>query len=693
MNTETLADEGEFLRLVNLYVEGVATDDEVRWLQASLEQCPALIPVYVDFMMLHGTLHWEAGLVCDVNLEPGQFQQLLHELDAPVERSRSVARRLRRHPLTTIAAMLLVALCGFTIWKITDHSQSDAVVAENDDTSTVPDDPATSDDATPTGFPRIELDKPTTDDAMVVERDATNEGGTSVTPVRTENRVPAGELIDQLLARGWEDARVKPSLPTSDQEWIRRCYLDLVGRIPTSRELERFHSDEGPYPREQIVEQLLASEDFNRHWSTVWTNLLVGRNPRVADEMRELRSYLRDQFANETPWNTVVADVIAAEGTLRENGATSFLVAHLNNEAVPATAITSRVFLGRQIQCVQCHNHPHNDWTQDQFWQLNAFFQQTELERHQSSETDDMQAVQVNLVSNKVGGPTFYETRNGLMKVAYPEYGEKKIAEDEHVNRREELAKLIASDDDRQLSRAFVNRVWAEMFGYGFTNPVDDMGPHNPPTHPELLDELAARFAESDYDLRALLRWICLSDAYQLSSEVVAENRMDRPDAGEPPLFTRAYLKPMTPEQLYDSLHAVSGRTLRTAEEWNQFERDRDRWIRRYTRDFETEENDASVALDGTIQQALELMNGEYTQTLLEKNSNRLVSRRRVSDAEQIREICLAVLSREPTERELKVFRNWLSAGNAARNPQIKRQRVEDVYWAYLNSNEFSVIH
>ena len=248
--------------------------------------------------------------------------------------------------------------------------------------------------------------------------------------------------------------------------------------------------------RSDVVDQLLKQPGFARNWATVWTNLLVGRQPRTPGVSRdELEKFLRDSFAANAPWNEIVYALVSAEGTAEQNPAANFLLAHLNQDAVPATAMTARLFLGIQVQCTQCHDHPFHKDKQNRFWELKSFFQQTEMTSvpgsAMGSATADgsagMSAVP-ELVSRKVGGPIYYETLRGEMRAAFPVYAGHKIDPGPAVNRRRELARLIAKEDDRQLALAMVNRTWQHFFGYGFTRPVDDMGPHNPPSNPEVLE-------------------------------------------------------------------------------------------------------------------------------------------------------------------------------------------------------------
>ena len=351
-------------------------------------------------------------------------------------------------------------------------------------------------------------------------------------------------FIDSRMHKAWKTAGIKPSPEATDAEWLRRAYLDIVGHIPPEAAVNAFLQEDGVAKRSDVVTQLLKEPDYARNWATIWANLLVGRQPRAAGVSRDmLEKFLRDSFSSNVAWNEVVYELVSAEGTPEQNPATNFLLAHLNNDAVPATAMTARLFLGIQVQCTQCHDHPFQNDKQNHFWELKSFFQQTEMASNASAgamgpadTSTAMGAAVPELVSRKVGGPLYYETRRGEMRVAYPVYAGHKIDDGPSVNRRRELARLIAKEDDRQVALAVVNRMWQHFFGYGFTRPVDDMGPHNPPSNPEVLDRLTDEFIASGYDLKQLCRWICLTDAYQRTSVLRPENRSDDPANGAPPV-------------------------------------------------------------------------------------------------------------------------------------------------------------
>ncbi len=327
--------------------------------------------------------------------------------------------------------------------------------------------------------------------------------------------------------------------------------------------------------REILVDRLLNVDeyvdDFARNWTTIWTNLLIGRtggNDRNSMISRDgMQKYLRDAFARNKPYDQMVFELVTATGTTapgtaKFNGATNFLIDKVNTDnAAQATAATSRIFLGLQVQCTQCHNHPFNDWKQQKYWELNAFFRQARALRNSAATGG---ALGPELIDQDFPGESgnpdeadvFYELRNGLVKVAFPVFVDgQKIAKTGYLNqvdRRKELGKFMV--DSPYLSKAMVNRMWAHFLGYGFTKPVDDLGPHNTPSHPELLDYLSDEFRDSGYDVRRLIKWIVLSRPYGLSSKGNKSNAKDDPQLGDPPKFSRFYLRQLSAEQLYESL-------------------------------------------------------------------------------------------------------------------------------------------
>ncbi|MFO0918737.1 MAG: DUF1549 and DUF1553 domain-containing protein [Planctomycetaceae bacterium] len=502
------------------------------------------------------------------------------------------------------------------------------------------------------------------------------------------------EAINQEIRQAWSDNEVEPSPVADDGEWMRRVSLDIVGHIPEAASVEKFLASKDKTKRAQLIEQLLNDSGYARNWTTIWTNLCIGQETPRRVSRAGMQKFFREAFGKNRPWNEVVYDLVSAEGHFEENGAVNFLLAQMQDqdEGVQLTAKTTRLFLGMQVQCTQCHDHPFNEWKQDQFWKINSFFRQTGKQDHQRY--DDKQARMVDDFSEVVWrdyqGPVYFERRNGEMKVAYPIYFGKEIDPGLATERRTELAKLMTAGDRPLIALAMVNRMWSHFFGYGFTRPVDDLGPHNPPSHPALLERLAAEFANGGYDVKQLIRWITYSEAYHLTSRAGKKNQADNPTAGELPLFSRVYVKPLTAEQLYDSLIIATNAHKSGRSGWEQAEQKRQEWLGQFVRTFGNDEGEESSSFDGSIPQALMMMNSTLIDDAVNSKAGSHLAEVLAdskSDTQKVQKIYLMTLGRMPTRAELNGVQRFFQANY---DPQAV---YSDLFWALLNSNEFIFNH
>ncbi len=494
------------------------------------------------------------------------------------------------------------------------------------------------------------------------------------------------DYIDAMLKESWELASVKPSKPAGDEEFLRRAYLDVLGRIPNLREATDFLKSKEPGKRAKLVEYLLVHPDHAKNFATQWKVILLGRKaqPREVDAVA-LTAWLRRQFADNRPWNEMAYEILAAKGSSKDNGAINYTMAHMMDGAVNLTSITTRVFLGQQIQCTQCHDHPSNDWKQADFWGINAFYKGLKREEVRKADVTGAEVVDHYVLSDV---PTdkwsSFERRDARIGTVPPTFLDgRKISPDKGVDRREALARFITEPANDAFARAFVNRTWGHFFGRGFVQPVDDFGPHNPASHPELLDKLAKDFQESGYDARAVIRWLMNSEAYGLTSVAIKENEKDET------LFTHMNLKPMTPEQLFDSL-IVATAAHKAGGDDNS--RRRDQWMGQFVFAFANDEGDESSSFQGTIPQALMMMNGELMVKAVGRESGSfltdLLERARLQakgavDVFVVNHLYLAALSRYPSKAELGLARRYL--GKYEDTIGV----MEDMFWALLNSNEF----
>lgn len=522
---------------------------------------------------------------------------------------------------------------------------------------------------------------------------------------------PQVEKIDLAMQAGWVDAGIKPSPAEDELKWCRRVYLDLIGRIPSYEELGEFAKDKSPSKKLNLVQKLLNdgryTEEYANHWGTVWTNILIGRNGGMEDRTLTNRAgmqkYLRDSFARNKPYNDMVYELVTATGSTKPgtegfNGATNFLAMKVNEEdGTQATAAVSRIFLGLQVQCTQCHNHPFNQWKQQKFWEFNAFFRQTRALRKFVSGTRDVDHAElVNQDFAGEGGKAeqaeiYFQLRNGLTKVAYPvfidgtEIGKSGYVE--QVNRREELGKLMMQSPF--LDKAIVNRMWSHFLGYGFTKPIDDLGPHSPTSFPELFDELSSDFRNSSYDLKQLMVWITMSQPYQLSSRITKDNESDDPSQGETPKFAHFYTRQMSAEQLFQSL-AVATQANRKGSLEEQARR-RDEWMKQFVVAFGTDEGDETTTFNGSIPQSLMMFNGELIREAISTEPGSwlgTIAQQKGSVAEKVQVLFLTGLGRRPRSEELSIANQLLVARKNDMNGML-----QDLWWAILNSNEFIFNH
>lgn len=541
--------------------------------------------------------------------------------------------------------------------------------------------------------------KPTPAATKPAENDATVAAAPKAIPEKVYSTGYNGSYVDLIayinkeIRQGWVDNGVVPSAVADDSEWLRRVSLDIVGHTADVDQLEKFLADKSPDKRAKMIDQLLEDPGYVRNQTTIWTNLLIGRQTPRRVSRSGLQKFLRQAFGKNESWNKVVYELVTAEGHFEENGATNFLMSHLNDGAVPATAITAKLFLGIQVQCTQCHNHPFNDWKQDQFWEFNSFFKQARKIEHQkyNPKTGRRDFDYAELVSQNFEGPVYYERRNGLMQVAFPRFDGKEVDPGNETNRRLELGKLMTAGEKPLIADAMVNRMWGHFMGVGFTRPVDDMGPHNPASHPALLEKLSREFARSGYDLKQLVRWVCNSEAYNLTSKFNDSNLNDNPSAGETPLFSHLYLKSMTGEQLFDSLVVATNAHKAGRSSWEQAEDQRQRWMQQFVRAFGTDENDESTSFDGTIPQALMMMNGDLMQSALSDSKGGLLSQvltdNKLSTFDKVKRLYMATVGRIPSKNEFdRANRVLLKAKSAT-------EAYQDLYWALLNSNEFIFNH
>jgi hypothetical protein len=482
-------------------------------------------------------------------------------------------------------------------------------------------------------------------------------------------------LDEQVLAAridSWIDARlekekVPPAPPADDTEFFRRLSLDLNGRIPSYSQLIDFLDDTRQDKRRLWIEELMDGADnaglYVQHFSHFWRRQVLAQTPRQPDTVvAPLESWLRKQVEANTPYDRLAA------GLVTEPQAVGFFLANENRPENLASRI-SRLLLGVKLECAQCHDdRGGGKWKRSQFWELAAFFD--------GPQQAPVEEIVVGPRPQKVGPARIrIGQTNTWVEARFPDGTSPSWKR--AVTPRQALAEWITRPDNPWLARALVNRLWQYFFGIGLIDPVDGLGMEgNPPSHPELLDEMARQFIAHRFDLKYLIRAITRSRAYQRSS------RQTHPRQAEPRLFARAATRALTAEQLYDSLLVATGyRPAPTGAGASRGE---------FLIPFDDPDSQPAD-FQASVQQALMMMNGKFIKeaTL----SARSVTVATVIDskgsrplAQRIEDLYLVTLSRKPRSEEMQRLLEYAAAGDG-------KQALRDILWVLLNSTEFILNH
>lgn len=520
--------------------------------------------------------------------------------------------------------------------------------------------------------------------------------GNSSSHAAPPSEVELAARIDGHLATRWSSANIAPAPSASDAEFLRRAWLDLTGILPPLNEsvdhdgdgkadgfygVRGFLADARSDKRQRLIQHLLSKPTHARHLATIWKNVMLPADANVLQFGGDngFQGWLYDQFKDNVPYDRMVQNLLLATGQPNQRGPALFYTA-LQLKPEELAASTSKIFLGVQIQCAQCHNHPFDHWKRDDFWGFAAFFGRIQQPANQQV------AFQVNELPT--GDLKIPETK----EVAAPRFLGGKLSEDGSQSRRQRLADWMTSAENPYFARATVNRAWALLFGRGLVDPVDDLGEHNLPSHPELLNELARDFAETGFDLKRLLRSLALTRAYQLSSES-AFGGLDADD--RPELFARMAIKSLTAEQLYDCL----AEAMRRVESVNNtfaspqvafvgVDQNRQQFLNKFRAPTQ-----GATDFQSGIPQALTLMNGTMIRqaTNLQQSDILIALEAPIfTDDERVEVLFLSTLSRPPDATEREKFASFVKSGGTEGD---RRRALGDVLWALLNSAEFVLNH
>ncbi len=494
-------------------------------------------------------------------------------------------------------------------------------------------------------------------------------------------KLPQQNFIDGHVWSKLQKLRITPSEPAPDHKFLRRVYLDIIGRIPTLEETQQFLSDHSPDKREKLIDHLLEQPEYADHWANKWADLLRP-NPYHVGIKATLNydAWIREQFRRNRPWDMFVTDLITAQGSTFKNGA----VTMFRDRRTPddLTTVVSQLFLGVRLECAKCHHHPFERWGQDDFYGFAAYFAKVGRKGRG--------------ISAPISGSEelIYATNKGEVK--HPLTGEVLVPKTlfgktpiipEGSDPRRTLAAWMTSKENPYFAQVMANRIWADLMGRGLVEPVDDLRATNPASNAALLNALSEDFQKHDYDLKKLIRRIATSYVYGLSSHPTERNVTDTRN------YSRYYRQRMRAEVFVDAIVDITG----ISESFAAMPPDSSAkrvWTRRvssltldaFGRPDPNQDPPCERTTDTSIVQALHLMNSDFlsSKILSDKGRAALLAASEKLPTEIIEELYLRVYSRPPTEKERTFCETLYAKPNAER-----RMVTEDILWAMINSAEF----
>ena len=500
-------------------------------------------------------------------------------------------------------------------------------------------------------------------------------------------------FIDERVLEKLRELNLPPSPPCTDEEFIRRAYIDTIGVLPTPEETVAFLTDKSGTKRDALVESLLKRPEFVDYWSYKWSDLLlVNSNKLPVNQMWSYYQWIRRNVEQNTPWDVMVRDLVTATGSTLENGAGNFFVLH--DEPTKTAETVSVAFLGMSIACAKCHNHPMEKWTNDQYFAFANLFARV---RAKNGGVKDEQvifsATDGDLIQPLTGKP------QAPSPLDAPSL-DPKSTED----RRTAMAKWLTAPENPYFARSITNRVWANFYGVGLVESVDDLRMTNPASNEKLLSESAAHLVKNKFDLKSLMRAILQSHTYQRSSVPLEENKADRR------FYSRYYPKRLMAEVMLDAVSQVSGApTSFETNRRNANKKNGELYPMGYRAVQLPDSNTTSYFLntfgrpdrertcecertnEPSMAQALHIANGDTLNKKLAQQGNRLdeLLKSGKPDAEVVDLACLLAVSRYPSAPE----KQRMTAILAAAHGDEKRQALEDLFWGLMSSRDFVFNH
>lgn len=522
-------------------------------------------------------------------------------------------------------------------------------------------------------------------------------------------QTPLRELIDAETRKAWDREKVAPVAPADDATLLRRLYLDLCGAIPTLDEAKAFIDDKSADKVDKLIDRLIADPRFAQHQADLWDMIYFGRNPPGFDSGKRegFQKFLRDSFAKNVAYDEVVRKILRAEGNTAEEGAPMYLVQYDRHPEDAAMAV-SQTFLGVQLQCARCHDHPYENWTQKDFYGMAAFFVRLNaVKAGKAGNSEKIYVGEMNTGEVKFTGKASEATpgKDGepvkpkfLTSVSLEEPDLKKEFKDEKrhsdgkvpappkFSRKNQLADWVVSPENPYFAKAAVNRFWSQYFGRGLVHPVDNMSPSNAATHPELLDEMTKAFVAKKYDMKWLIGEFCRSKTYQLGANGEVADSL-------PQWYQRARTRPLSAEELLESWRIATGFEEVTKRSGKKQEGRYYGLTFDYIKNFFGEPVNGVGDFQGGLSEHLYLNNGELSRLFTTEKGGLLDTLSGTSETPESRveKLFLAVLSRRPSEAETTKFVEYLNVGD--KEKEKRSERIREAIWALMTCSEFRFNH
>ena len=508
--------------------------------------------------------------------------------------------------------------------------------------------------------------------------------------------LPQNNFIDEFVWKKLQSLNVTPSEPANDATFMRRVYTDIIGRIPTTEEAKRFIDDKDPSKRQKLIDTLLEQPEYAEFWANKWADLLRTNPYRVGIKTTlSYDNWIRQQFRENVPYDDFVQKLITAKGSTWRNGAVTLFRDRRSPDEL--TTIVTQLFLGIRLECAKCHHHPFEKWSQEDFYSFAAFFGQVSRKgTGLSPPISGSEEIVMDTGSTSVKHPATNQVLSARPLFTLTTTRNDSSDNKETQRLRETLADWITAPDNSYFAQVQVNRVWADLMGRGIVEPVDDIRATNPPSNPELLDALARHFRESKFDLKTLIRTICNSYVYSLSSAPNETNVSDRLN------YSRHYRHRMRGEILLDSITQITSIESRfsavppgslSTQIWTH--RTPSLFLDTFGRPNPNEDPPCERTTEMAVTQSLHLLNAkDIHKKIRDKNSfaAKLAGSAKKS-TDIVYEIYLAVFSRYPDDKETKFATDLISIKNVkdADANKHRKKAIEALIWAMLNTPEFTI--